>query len=332
MIQEIGSEFHRMPFEYGSGLKLPVEGDLVFSGRTAIETVLKEIPNARKALLPSYCCDSMIQPFQNAGIEVDFYSVYYDAGLKITVGALANIDVFLWCNYFGFDVPMPDLSDFGGVVIEDITHSLLSDKPYHTQSQYLIASLRKWEPINCGGYCASVNGELRNSPTEIPPESFIDTRTLAMKMKKDYLSGSTKEDKSKFLSLYVECNHWLAENYSELSIDQWSQTYLSTVDVEKQKNMRRNNARVLYKILKDKVQFLFAEADMDCPLFVPILLKNRDEVRRQLTNNQIYCPVHWPKPSGCESNLYKQELSLVCDQRYTEEDMKRVASVLTSLI
>ncbi len=60
MVREIGSEFHRMPFESGHGLILPAPGSLVFSGRTAIETVLKEIPEARKAALPSYCCDRMI--------------------------------------------------------------------------------------------------------------------------------------------------------------------------------------------------------------------------------------------------------------------------------
>ena len=82
MTNEIGSEFHKIPFEEGEGFEYPIPGQLVFSGRTAIETVLKELPKAKKALLPSYCCESMIQPFLNAGIEIEFYPVNYIDGFN----------------------------------------------------------------------------------------------------------------------------------------------------------------------------------------------------------------------------------------------------------
>ena len=70
---------------------------------------------------------------------------------------------------------------------------------------------------------------------------------------------------------------------------------------------------------------------MDCPLFVPIVVsKNRNKVRQKLIEHKIYCPVHWPHPNvACESNLYDLELSLVCDQRYTERDMERIIAVLS---
>ena len=65
---------------------LPTGSDntFVFSGRTAIETVLRDIGNqAQKALLPSYCCESMIEPFYKTGIEVAFYPVDRKANLII---------------------------------------------------------------------------------------------------------------------------------------------------------------------------------------------------------------------------------------------------------
>ena len=71
---------------------------------------------------------------------------------------------------------------------------------------------------------------------------------------------------------------------------------------------------------------------MDCPLFVPVLLENRDKVRKHLTENKIYCPVHWPKPEGADSNIYDMELSLICDQRYGVNDMERIVSVLSEVI
>ncbi len=329
MTREIGSEFHKMFFDCGHGLTVPVPGHFIFSGRTAIETVLKELPEAKTAFLPSYCCDSMIQPFRDAGIEVEFYPVNYEDGLKIAIEK--DADILLLCNYFGFNIPRPELKGFRGVVIEDVTHSLFSVHPYHPQTDYLVASLRKWEPINCGGYCAAVNGVLHQIPITTPPQEFIEKKSAAMALKTEYLSVLDEEKKPRFRSMFRESNHWLAQHYSKLSIDPWSREYLDSVDMGKQRETRRRNAKALYKGLKN-AQFLFPEEAIDCPLFVPLLLPNRDEVRWMLTENSIYCPVHWPKPEGAESNLYERELSLICDQRYNEEDMERIVTVLKPLL
>lgn len=332
MVREIGSEFHKMLPDRSQGFDYPITGSLVFSGRTAIETVLKEITGAKKAILPSYCCYSIIQPFLDAGIEVEFYPVYFADTLNIEINIPENTDIFFWCNYFGFTVPMPNLSEFSGVIIEDITHSLFSERVYHSQSDYLIASLRKWEPINCGGYCSSVNGKIKYEPTMSPPLEYIRIKTSAMELKKEYLLDFDIEKKRQFLAMFSASNHWLAENYSELSIDPWSKEYLSTVNIEKQREIRRRNAKVLYGGLGGEVRFLFPIEDMDCPLFVPVLVHNREKIRKALISNQIYCPIHWPKPVQCDSNLYEQELSLICDQRYNEKDMERIVSVLKSLL
>ena len=320
-MREIGSEFHRVAPDSGRGLIYPRLGSLVFSGRTAIEAVLRQLPDAHTALLPSYCCDSMIVPFKAAGIDVKFYRVEWDGRLKIAVDGSA--DILLWCNYFGFKNEMPE---FDGVVIEDVTHSFLSESPCHLQSDYLVASLRKWEPVNCGGYCSvEIDGK-------IPPDEFITLKSAAMELKTEYLEEPQAEKKERFLQMFGRSNHWLAENYSGLLVDPFSREYLERVDVEKKRKIRRDNAWVLYEELRGKVQFMFSMEDMDCPLFVPILLPNRDKVRAHLTKNEIYCPVHWPKPEGCESNIYDLELSLICDQRYGIEDMKRIVSVIKEVI
>ena len=335
-MREIGSEFSKISSDNCEGLQAILEGYSVFSGRTAIETVLKELPLAKKALLPSYCCESMIVPFRKIGIAVDFYNVYYDNGMHFNINITDDVDIFVWCNYFGFRNEMPDLTSFkerGGIVIEDITHSYLSEKQYHEQADYLVASIRKWEPIYCGGYCASMNGILHHLPCTKPSKEFIANRRTAMQLKSVYLCNHDESLKIEFLRLFRESNSWLAENYSGLLIDSCSKQYLTTVDIDGQKRIRRNNATVLYEGLKNKVQFIFSITDMDCPLFVPILLPQiRDDIRKYLTSNSIYCPIHWPKPQGCESNLYNMELSLICDQRYSAEDMERIVAVLNDVI
>lgn len=320
-MREIGSEFHSVDIGIGQGITFPREGTLVFSGRTAIEAVLNKLHNVKTAVLPSYCCDSMIEPFRRAGIQVNFYNVNCVNGMSID--APHKADVLLWCNYFGFRSVMPQ---FDGVIIEDITHSFFSDVPCHQRSDFLVASLRKWEPIYCGGYCSvEIDGK-------IPPDEFITLKSAAMELKTEYLEKPQAEKKERFLKMFSESNHWLAENYSGSIIDSFSRDYIERVDVEGQRKIRRDNARVLYERLKNKVQFMFPIEDMDCPLFVPIILPNRNEVRTHLTKNEIYCPVHWPKPEGAESNIYDKELSLICDQRYGIEDMKRIVSVIKEIV
>lgn len=320
-MREIGSEFHRVAPDSGHGLIFPRQGSMVFSGRTAIEAVLQHLPDAHTALLPSYCCDSMIVPFKAAGINVKFYMVEWDNKLKIEVEESA--DIILWCNYFGFKNRMPE---FDGVIIEDITHSFLSESSCHSRSDYLVASLRKWEPVNCGGYCSvKVNGKE-------PSEEFIEEKAKAMELKSQYLEEPQIKKKERFLQMFGNSNRWLAEHYTGLRIDSYSRKYLESVNIEEQRKIRRQNATVLYEGLKGKVQFMFPIEDMDCPLFVPILLPNRDKVRTHLTKNGIYCPIHWPEPEGCESNIYSQELSLICDQRYGIYDMERIVSVLQEVI
>lgn len=339
---EIGSEFHKMPLGNGLGMQFPADvadSTFVFSGRTAIETVLKNEPQIKKAMLPSYCCDSMIEPFRRAGIETEFYPVNYENGLIINMAIPEDVDCVFWCNYFGFKLQMPDMSDFvkrGGVVIEDITHSFLSDKRYSPQSKYLVASLRKWEPLNCGGYCASVYGALTYKPIETPSPDFIFHKRQVMSQKAAYLAGDEKIEKSFFLIGFSEVNAWLADNYSELKIDSDSQTYLEVADYENERQIRRENAARLYEGLKDNklINFLFGKEDMDCPLFVPVLIEptKRDIVRKKMIEQDIYCPVHWPHPNAdCESNLYETELSLICDQRYTPRDMDRIVFALDEI-
>ena len=118
-------------------------------------------------------------------------------------------------------------------------------------------------------------------------------------------------------------------------IDTKSYSIIKHVDQEKHISQRKKNASILYEGLKNNpdMTMIFDISDMECPLFVPVFVLNgkRDFFRKKLIENDIYCPVHWPKPlESCKSNLYEAELSLVCDQRYDEEDMRRIIDVLNT--
>lgn len=80
----------------------------LFSGRTAIDFVLSDIAQVSRALLPSYCCQSMIDPFLQRGIQVDFYQVYFEKeNLQYRFPKNMDYDVLLWVDYFGFYLDFP---------------------------------------------------------------------------------------------------------------------------------------------------------------------------------------------------------------------------------
>ena len=65
------------------------------------------------------------------------------------------------------------------------------------------------------------------------------------------------------------------------------------------------------------------------PLFIPIYVNNRDEVRRAMFDAGIFCPVHWPNQQTEHAKAIAQhELSLIIDQRYDEADMNRIVEII----
>lgn len=338
---EIGSEFSNEAFDNGFDFQIPNDVrdfSLTFSGRTAIDVVIKNNPNIRKAMLPSYCCDSMIEPFRKSIIDICFYDVNYNNKFQIDIDIPEDVDLLLWCNYFGYQITMPNLESFinrGGIIVEDITHSLYSKQMYNVQSHFIVASLRKWGAVLCGGYCGSKYSLLINKPFQEPSSSFIDKKKEAMKLKEQYLIDGDETKKERYLLLYGESNKWLAENYVNLKMDTESKRILFNKEMQSFRDRRIANAMFLHEGLKNNpnVQCLFGMEEMECPLFVPIIIKNgkRDYYRKRLIDNKIYCPIHWSHPNAdCQSNLYDLEISLICDQRYSEQEMERIIDVLSN--
>lgn len=348
-MREIGSEFwleHKLidsrKQDIPSWLKLGYDSQLLLSGRTAIHFVLIDILKNKKinsVYFPSYCCQSMLQPFIDLGINIKFYDVYYDNGLKFNINQNQQCDIFFAMNYFGFSKGRMDkyINQFkqrGITVIEDITHSLLSKDQYNVNSDYMIASLRKWFPILSGGIAFKNNGSFYVLKKEETLNEMIQIRKLAMINKKNYIKEDEPIEKQDFLNKYSVANKMLNKNYKLLNIDKYSIQILNSLNIKSIINKRRKNSEILFERLskKKEIKLLFNEMNkFDCPVFFPIVFnskKKRDFTHKYLINNNIYCPIHWPIPNYLErykkTNIYDIVLSLIIDQRYSEEDMNYI--------
>ena len=324
---EIGSEFWDIPLSEKKNDLFPEDILWFLSGRSALLSIISDVKtqrSAERAYLPSWCCDSMIIPFLKSGIEVKFYPVCAkDGGIFQDVPYTEENEILLVMDYFGY----ADNSrfEFGeGAVIRDLTHSIFSN--VHSDFDYSFGSLRKWCGFKTGGFATGVPYCSLDSD-----ERYVSTRERAMKEKNEYISA--RSESKDYLKLFATAEEYLdaCRIAGAVPADIEAAT---NMDVEFIKTRRRENASVLLDAFSE-ISVFQELGEQDCPMFVPIMVSenDRDNLRKHLIANEIYCPVHWPvsKYHNLDSTtekLYKSEISLVCDQRYDEKDMCRIVDTV----
>lgn len=323
---------------------------LLLSGRTAIDFVLQDIVSQiRTAYMPSYCCSSMLQPFVDRGIDLEFYDVTLsDTGLSYVIDYNKTVDLFFATSYFGFQSTTMDSAtkhfrQNGTIVIEDITHRLLCGQNHCESADYLVASLRKWFPTPSGGLATKMNGSFNTQRLLSPSVELIAKKVRAMRKKAEYIRDSREVyddmDKQHFLALYFQFNEGLRLRYEDQRIDDLSLNILSNTSILDVQVKRRLNGKYLHSGL-DSLEHIrplipWPDFENDCPLFVPITIRRglRDSLRNYLSQHDVFCPVHWPVPksvmlTATTASPYEETLSLVCDQRYGGVELARLLDLL----
>lgn len=320
---------------------------LTTSGRGALSLLLDHVkPRIKRVLLPSYVCESVILPFEIAGYEISYYDV--DKYLKpIDIESIknSNVGIFLHMGYFGF-LTNEILSDLISslksesiITIEDVTHTLFSQQNKPIESDFIIGSIRKWFGIPSGGFLASdniMNFELIDANVD-----FINIRRLSLHQKFEYMNSGNESIKSTYLSGFNRAEYILDGDIRPYKIDHDSEVIINNLDNKELQSARQRNYDFLLKHLRDVdgIEVIFDDVENDVtPMFFPIYVKNnRDELRRKLIENEIYCPVHWPIPKQVNGhlnittkNIYDSILSIPCDQRYQIEDMRRIINEIVS--
>lgn len=333
MFSEIGSEFwiEQEP----ERLLTERDGIYALSGRTAIDLILQDILKKRpvaSVYMPAWCCDSMLAPFQSRGVEVMLYDIRLDGGLQYLIDEKRTPDIFYVNNYFGYEntVSKEIIAHFrekGSIILYDRTHSMLMGWD-DVQADYSFASIRKWMGVTTGAVLEGIGQiELKDYP-------HTAIKEVAMKEKFRYLKGDRSIVKQNFLIASGEFGHRLTEDYRNYEMDALSYTLYKQTDFEQMKFQRRTNAGFLHEGLD--MTFLSSLTPNATPLFVPVFFNSteeRDSIRKKLIDNNIYCPIHWPKnnlvtPAMEVNRIFDTELSLICDQRYGLEEMKELVRIL----
>lgn len=356
MYKEIGSDFW-----FNKNIK-PLDKELTFdflcveyvdmallsTGRSAISYALKHIEphiNKKRALLPSFTCHTVIQPFLDAGYEVNYYSVdkrlVCECAELLRCVELYKPSILLLHGYFGFNTLealkeiIVEIRAKGIFVIEDLTQTLYSEF-VHLDADFYIASLRKWGPLPDGGLVLSRNIPLDSKPAQTDVE-LEESKLKAMHAKYLYIEKNSGR-KSGFLELFREAEALLGKQSGYYTMSRMARTIQANLDIKHLRNRRRANYTLLLKHLKesDVVKPVFELFPVSVtPLYFPVYVKTeRKALQQYLASNDIYCPIIWPKATDCDRVaeevdwIYDNILSIPCDQRYNADDMERIANTL----
>ena len=66
--------------------------------------------------------------------------------------------------------------------------------------------------------------------------------------------------------------------------------------------------------------------------YFPIVIKNRNDIRRKLMDHNIFLAIHWPEINSVRNIISEQILSLPLDSRYSLQDVTRLCILINRLI
>lgn len=347
--------------EIGSEFSLYSETDYYFShiksfgksvrflrcGRDAIGYVANLLTrNTGIILMPAYCCDSMVNPFEIRGWKIVYYTINEDLSIDVQYLISAydkyHPDVVLLMNFFGITDTSKSVNTIrdkcpGIQIIEDITHSLLDlDKIYSNQVDYYVGSIRKWFGIVDGALVIAT----KNDTPEIDyfESDFVTLRRQGLSLKEEYIHTNSTETKKTFRKVLLDAEKSLNNGSNPCSISPDSQSILENMNVETLRNSRKINTKVLFGLLKTIPEISFPKKIDNIleitPFSIPILINNRDSVQKKMTKRGVYASLLWPLSEDARNispialEMENTMLSIPIDQRYDASDMQTIYKVI----
>ena len=349
MMKEFGSDFHRCDMDFrntinnGSNVSLlDVYRDvrLYACGRQSIEAIVKYC-DWNRLWMPAYFCYEVIEHIvKSTGIEVVFYDDTPLVDNEI-VNSLPykDGDALLRVNYFGLRSKR-DNNDIPVHVIEDHTHSLVSDWALKSDADYCVSSIRKTMPIAAGGILWSPKG--KDLPKQIATTSECETmagvRYEGMQLKTNYLQDSDNDIilKKNFREKYLHSEEMI-KNLRISGIDNVSFEIVKEMNIKMWNEIRLNNWLYAYERLKDKFNILKPDIihNDDNVFSLVILCHNVMEqmkLRTYLIKNNVYPAILWKIPEETmfknALNVSRRIISVQIDARYNMIDIDKLCSII----
>ena len=341
-MKEFGSDFHLIE-SFNSGRAHLTDvfrgAVLLADGRQCVVALIRQY-GWRRIWMPDYFCYSVIDTIKKqTGVEVAFYEDNPLSECDVQRLPFEEGDVLLRMNYFGIrnlrsnkDIPVP--------VIEDHSHDLFGHWALYSDADWCFSSLRKTLPIPEGGMMWSPKGHQLTVSIQCSKENeeMMAIRWDAMELKAQYLTGANV-NKDEFRKKYVDTEEWF-DHAEPVLIDKRSKEFVTKqFDMNMWIRAKRQNWKLLKELVCQKgCEVLTAEND-SCNVFSFVLLfdnkAKRDSIRKKLIENSVYPAILWNvqgSATASSRDFGERMLSVHCDGRYTEHDVRQMADILNKTI
>lgn len=340
-MKEFGSDFHSIASsQLGQSHLTDVYRDywLFADGRQCLVSLIRQ-EGWKRIWIPEYFCYEVIDAvIRMTGIDVvpyvDFPLEKQDQQIVKSL-PFQDKDVLLRMNYFGIrdkrtekEIPVP--------VIEDHSHDLSGHWALHSDADWCFASLRKSLPIAGGGILWSPkNISFRTKILETKQcQESMKKRWMAMDMKADYLRGA-QINKNDFRQIYLETEEWF-EDAEPSQIDIRSKELIGQLDINAWQGAKKKNWLLLRQLVN--AETLLPEEESCTPFSFILIAKNaeaRMRIKKRLIDNAVYPAILWNLPENTSNealNFSHRMLSIHCDGRYSEDDIRKLATLINDSI
>ena len=282
-----------------------------------------------KVYIPAYCCSSLSDALDEAGISHCFYNI--DSRFEpVSLPDLEAKEYFLYVNYFGIKTKAVRnlLEQYGNQLVVDNSQSFFS---LPQQNGAAIYSARKFFGVPDGAYLYKpVSISIEEATL---PNSDFNTEHLIQRIE----SGPQNSYQE------YRASEQRLRKAGGARMSAFTQRILSCVDYEVVAQKRMNNFNVLHDMLKDKnlltqkFGVIFnIDKDTAVPMVYPFLCRDGKKLREYLIKNNVFVAMYWAdvldnKDSSILERRYAEEIvPLPIDQRYSTIDMQRVVNIIRS--
>lgn len=339
---EYGSDFHYLDNHSCGSIHLTdlfQNTTLLADGRQCIVVLIRQY-GWKRIWMPDFYCYEVIDTIRvQTGIETVFYEdnpLYEGNALNLP---FAHGDVLLRMNYYG----LRGLRSNKGIicpVIEDHSHDPSGVWALNSDADWCISSIRKTLPLPEGGMMWSPKGDQLTDKVDVQAENeqMAVIRWKAMEMKAAYLKGYDVS-KEEFRTLFTK-TEGLFDRAEPTLIDNRSRDVVSNkLDINLWKEARRMNWLLLNSLVNRVGCSVLEPQGESCTAFSFVLefgnRERRDSVRKSLIESGVYPAILWTVPDSASSqakDFSNRMLSVHCDGRYNEEDIRLLADKLNKAL
>lgn len=287
------------------------------TGRNCLEYILRA-RGYKKVYLPYYTCEVVLEPFKKLGVSYEFYHI--DITLKIRDRFTLKADeALLYVNYYGLKQRYVEqlAEKTGNRLIVDNTQAFYAKPIAGIDTFY---TCRKFFGVPDGAYL------------------YTDKR-LEVEFEQD-LSFERMASLTKRIDLGAEAGYGDFREVTKALVGQpikrmsnLTQRLMQSIDYTRIAQQRRKNYIQLHSILGNCNTLSLPLEEDAVPMVYPFLTPING-LREKLIEKKVFVARYWPNvlewatKDDIEYLLAYQMQPLPIDQRYSEENMKRIINIL----